>query len=113
MIARFGDADLEEVRESEHRVGGNESTARVTPHRGLVDVDPRVAAREIFHPGYLVRDRVVATHGAVIRVVKRLRTTRCTAAIHGYNDEAEFSERLAVTAGRGECPASHTPTLRT
>ena len=58
VIAGLGDPDLEEIveRRAQQRVGGDESAARVAPHRGLLDVDPRETLRELLHAGDLIRE---------------------------------------------------------
>ena len=114
VVAGLGDADLEEVvvRRAQQRVRGDEAAARVAPHRGLVDVDPRILLRELLHAGDLIGNRVVTAHRAVVRVGERLRSIRRAGAVDADDDEAEFGERLLVAARRGERARADAARLR-
>ena len=68
----------------------------MSPYRSLVDIDVRILLGEILHAGNLIRHRIVTSHAAVVRVVERLRTTRCAATIDGNDNESEFGKRLLV-----------------
>jgi hypothetical protein len=104
VIAGLGDADLEElvVGGAQQRVSRDEAAARMAPHRGLIDVDPRVLLRELFHAGDLIGDRVVTPHRAVVRVGVGLRSIRRAGAVDADDDEPQFGQRLPVTAGGRE-----------
>ncbi len=77
-----------------------------------VDVDPRILLRELLHPRDLIRNRVVASHRAVVRVLKRLRSPRRPHAVDRDDDEAELGEGLAIAARRGERAAAGAAGLR-
>ena len=78
---------------------------------GRVDVDPRIALRELLHPGDLIGQRVVA-HVAVVGLVERLRSPRRAHAVDLDDDEAELGERLRVAARRREAAAADAAGLR-
>ena len=101
VIAGLRNPDLEEIRIAEHRVGGRIAAARVAIDAGAIDVDPRVPLRELFHPGNLIGERVVA-HIGEIRFVKFFRTPRRPHPVDLDDDEAEFGKRLRIAAGRVE-----------
>ena len=97
MIPRFGDSHLEEIRVTKHRVGRGEPAARVTVNPRAVDVDPRIALRELPHSGDLIGKRVVA-HFPVVRVVEGFRSPRRSHAVDFDDDESQLGEGLRVSA---------------
>ncbi len=101
VVAGLRDADLEEVRVAEHRVGGRVAAAGVAVDAGAGEVDPRVALGQLLHGGDLVRQAVVA-HVAVVGGVERLRPHRRAHGVDLDDDEAELGERLCVAARGGE-----------
>src|SRR2546421_13088800 len=79
---------------------------------GAVDVDPRIAARELLRRRDLVGQRVVA-HVGVVRVVKFLGAPWRSHPVDLDNDESELGERLRVAARRRKRTAADAAGLRT
>src|SRR5215510_4189760 len=69
---------------------------------GALEIDPRVALREVLHARNLIGDRVIAAHRAVVGVLERFRSAGRAPAIDGDDDEAEFGEGLPIAARRRE-----------
>ena len=111
VVARLGDADLEEIGKVEHRARGRETTTRVAVDARLVDVDPAVALRQFLHPGHLIGQRVVA-HVGVVGIVERLRTVGRPHAVDFDDDEAEFGQSLRLATGGAESPVADGAALR-
>ena len=59
------------IRIAEHRFRSGESSTGVPVDAGFVDIDIRIALRQLFHGGDLVGQGVVA-HIAVVRIVEGL-----------------------------------------
>jgi hypothetical protein len=112
VVPRLGDPNFEEVGEPEHRRRGSEPAARMAPDAGAVEVDPRIAARQLRHAGDLIGDGIVAAHRAVVGVLERLRSAGRAHAVDRDDDEAELGERLAVAARRAERTAAGAAGLR-
>ena len=111
VVAGLGDTDLEEIGVVEHGAGSGIAAAGVAVDAGAVDVDPREALRQLAHAGNLIRERVVAEI-AEVGFVEFLTAPRRAHAIDFHHDEAEFGQRLAIGARRGETATPHAPGLR-
>src|SRR6267142_4049489 len=91
VVSGFGDAHLEEIRIPEHRIGSRVAAAGVSINSGAVYIDPRVLLGELFHSGYLVRQRVVA-HVSEVGVMKLLGAPRRTHSIDLDDNETQLCE---------------------
>jgi hypothetical protein len=83
----------------------------VAPDARAIDVDPRVALRELLHAGHLIGQRVVA-HVAVIRGVEALGSPRRAHAVDLDDDEAQLGDRLRIAARGGKLAAADAAGLR-
>ena len=107
VIAGFADRDLEEIGILQHRRRRHESAAGMAGDADALDIDPRIAARQLLDCGFLIGQAVVA-QVAVAEVVIPLRPVRIAAAIaHFDHDEPEFRQRDVRV--RGKTSASRFP----
>ena len=87
------DATLKKSGIDEHRRRRHEAAAGVSPDADAIDVDERVALRQLLDRRLLVGEAVVA-QVAVAVVVVPLRPLRVAAAVADLDDdEAELGER--------------------
>ena len=99
VIARLGDAHLEEVRNLNIALAVAKPPPEWPQMPTLSTSMNAILLRELLDPRDLIGNRVVA-HVPVVRVVERLRAPRRAHAVDRHDDEAELRERLVVAARR-------------
>ena len=112
VVTGLGDSHLEEIGVVEHRPRRRISSARVPVDARALDVDPRIALRQLLHTRHLVRQRIVPQI-AEVGLVEFLAAPRRPHSIDLHHDESQLRQRLAVSARRREAAAAHTARLRT